>query len=91
MLFAVLVGLTQTPVAHLIGHWIGPQPWAGFLFPLSLLFFLSLIALHDRIKEGRVHPATLWLGLLLVVMDQVFTLLIQRTEAWRSFAKWVVQ
>jgi hypothetical protein len=91
MLFAVLGGLTPTPVAHIIGHWIGPQSWANILFPLSALLFLSLIAVHDRITKGRVHPMTLWLGMLLVVSDQVFTLVVQRTEAWRWFAKWLVQ
>jgi hypothetical protein len=90
MLFAVLAGLTPTPVAHIVGHWIGPQPWAGILFPLSTLLFVSLIAVHDRITEGRVHRMTLWLGVLVVAMDQVFTLVAQRSEAWRSFANWLV-
>lgn len=91
MLFAALAGITPTPVAHLIGHWVGPQPWADALFPLSALFFVSLIAVHDRVTEGRVHPVTLWLGILVVVMERVVTLGVQRTEAWRSFARWLVQ
>ena len=91
MLFTVLGGLTPTPVAHIIGHWIEPQPWVGFLFPLSNLFFVSLIAVHDRVTEGRVHPVTLWLGILVVVMERVVTLGVQRTEAWSSFARWLVQ
>jgi hypothetical protein len=91
MLFAALAGITPTPVAHLIGHWVGPQPWADALFPLSALFFVSLIAVHDRVTEGRVHPVTLWLGILVVVMERVVTLGVQRTEAWRSFARWLAQ
>jgi hypothetical protein len=91
LLFAALAGITPTPVAHLIGHWVGPQPWAEALFPLSALFFVSLIAVHDRVTEGRVHPVTLWLGILVVVMERVVTLGVQRTEAWRSFARWLVQ
>lgn len=91
MLFAALAGMTPTPVAHLIGHWIGPQPWADALFPLSALFFVSLIALYERVAEGRVHPVTLWLGILVVAMERVLTLVVQRTDVWRSFAQWLVQ
>jgi hypothetical protein len=91
MLFAVLGGLTPTPVAHIMGHWIGPQPWADFLFPLSVLSFASLVAVHDWIIEGRVHAMTLWIGFALIVMERVLTLVVQRTETWRSFATWLVQ
>ena len=88
---ASLAGLTPTPVAHLIGHWVGPQPWADVLFPLSALFFVSLIAVYERVTEGRVHPVTLWLGILVVAMERVLTLGVQRAEAWRSFSQWLVQ
>jgi hypothetical protein len=91
MLFAALAGITPTPVAHVIGHWVGPKPWADALFPLSGFFFVSLIAVHDRVTEGRVHPMTLWLGILVVAMERVVTLGLQRTEAWQSFARWLVQ
>jgi hypothetical protein len=91
MLFAALAGMTPTPVAHIIGHWVGPQPWADALFPLSALFFVSLIAVYERVTEGHVHPVTLWLGVLVVAMERVLTLVVQRTEAWRSFAQWLVQ
>jgi hypothetical protein len=91
MLFAALAGMTPTPVAHLIGHWVGPQPWADALFPLSALFFVSLIAVYERVTEGRVHPVTLWLGILVVAMERMLALVVQRTEVWRSFAQWLVQ
>jgi hypothetical protein len=91
MLFAALAGMTPTPVAHLIGHWVGPQPWADALFPLSGLFFVSLIAVYERVTAGRVHPVTLWLGALVVAMERVLTLGVQRSEAWRSFAQWLVE
>jgi hypothetical protein len=91
MLFAALAGMTPTPVAHLIGHWVGPQPWADALFPLSALFFVSLIAMYEWVTDGRVHPVTLWLGVLVVAMERVLTLVVQRTEVWRSFSQWLVQ
>lgn len=91
MLFAALAGLTPTPVAHIIGHWVGPQPWADALFPLSNILFVTLIAVCDRMTDGRVHPATLWLGLLVVATERVLTLVVQGSEAWRSFAQWLVR
>ncbi|MFN8062240.1 MAG: hypothetical protein U0Q12_24020 [Vicinamibacterales bacterium] len=91
MLFAALAGITPTPVAHLIGHWVGPQPWADALFPLSEIFFVSLIALHERATEGRIHPMTLWLGALVVALERVVILGVQRTMAWQAFAQWLVQ
>src|SRR5262245_13910239 len=36
MLLAILGGLSNTPTAHLIGHWPALQPWAGLIFPLGL-------------------------------------------------------
>lgn len=91
MLIAVLGALTPTPVAHVIGHWLAPQPWTGIIFPLSLLFFLSFSAIHDRITEGRIHPVSLWGGLLVVVSNQVFNLAIVPSSAWREFATWLIQ
>jgi hypothetical protein len=91
MLFAALAGVTPTPVAHLIGHWVGPQPWADALFPLSALLFVAPIAAHERVTEGRVHPMTLWLGILVVGMERVLTLVVQRSAVWQSFARWLAQ
>ena len=90
MLFAALAGITPTPVAHLIGHWVGPQPWADALFPLSALFFVSLVAVHERMVTGRIHAVTVWLGLLVVVAERVLTWGIQRTAAWHRFGEWLV-
>lgn len=91
MLFAALAGITPTPVAHLIGHWVGPQPWADILFPLSGLFFVSVIAVHERVTEGRVHPVTVWLGVLVIALERAVTLGLQRSEVWLSFSRWLVR
>ena len=91
MLLAVLGGLTPTPVAHVIGHWQVFQPWAVMIFPLSLLIFLSFSAIHDRVSEGRIHPVSLWVGLLVFAWNAVFNIAIVPSSAWREFAKWVIQ
>lgn len=86
MLFALLAGLAPTPVAHLIGHWIGPAPWADLLFPVSTLGFGVVVAAHDRLAEGRVHPTTWWLGLTVVALERLLTLVVQRSAAWHAIA-----
>lgn len=90
MLIALLGALTPTPVAHLIGHWLGPQQWAGFLFPVSLAFFLSFALLHDRITEGRVHPVSLCASLVVFGSTALFNVAIIGTGAWRQFSAWLI-
>jgi hypothetical protein len=72
MLIALLGALTPTPIAHLIGSWIGPQSWTGLLFPLGVAFFLSIALLHHRITEGRIHPVSLWASLLVFLSNGLF-------------------
>jgi uncharacterized membrane protein YozB (DUF420 family) len=90
MLLAMLGGLTNTPVAHLIGHW-SLQPWAGIIFPVSLLIFLSLSAIYDRLSQGRIHPVSLWVGLLVFAWSAVFNIAIVPSAAWREFATWLIR
>ncbi|WP_133479773.1 hypothetical protein [Cognatilysobacter segetis] len=57
----------------------------GFL-ALTDLFILAL-AVHDRRTRGRLHPATLWGGLLLIA-SQPLRLAVSGTEGWLAFAHW---
>jgi hypothetical protein len=60
MLLAMLGGLTNTPLGHVVGHWPSLQPWAAIIFPVSTALFLSLSAIYDRVSHGRIHPVSLW-------------------------------
>jgi hypothetical protein len=91
MLLAMLGGLTNTPVAHVIGHWPALQPWAGIIFPVSLLMFLSLSAIHDRLSQGRIHSVSLWVALLVFAWSAVFNIGIVPSTAWREFATWLIR
>ena len=90
MLLAMLGGLSPTPVAHVIGHWPLLQPYAGMIFPTSLFVFLSLSAIHDRVSYGRVHPVSVWIGLLVFVWISAFNVAIIPSAAWRQFAAWLL-
>ena len=52
-------------------------------------FLLPLVA-YDLWSTRKVHQATLWGGLFLVIMQQL-ELPIGRTAVWQSFATWVLE
>jgi hypothetical protein len=51
---------------------------------LSNIFLAALVA-YDLKKQGRVHPATLWGGMILLV-SQPARVWVSRTEAWNTLA-----
>lgn len=67
--------------------------WPGVLalgplafFGLTDLFIVAL-AIWDFRSRGRLHPVTLWAGLLTIVA-QPLRLVVSGTEAWLVFARW---
>ena len=55
-------------------------------FGLTDLFVVAL-ALWDFRTRGRLHPVTLWGGLV-TIAAQPIQLMLLGTEAWLSFARW---
>lgn len=53
----------------------------------TCLFVLTCMA-YDRAAHGRVHPAFLWGGLLLMI-SLPLRFAIGRTDTWRSIAVWL--
>jgi len=47
------------------------------------------IVAWDLASRGRIHPATLWGGLAIVV-SQPLRLVLSSTEAWAAVARWAV-
>jgi hypothetical protein len=91
MVFAVLGGLTATPVAHISGHWPVLQPWSPLLFPLVAAIVLALPAFYDRRVMGRIHPVSLWVPIAVFVLQNVIFTLIVPSAAWSGFAAWLIQ
>ena len=58
----------------------------GFFLGADL--FIVAIAIRDFATLRRLHPATLWGGLFLV-LSQPLRLIISTTPAWLAFARWV--
>ena len=92
MLLAMLGALPPTAVAHLIGHWLGPRPWAAIIFPVSAIVFMSASAIYDRVSHGRIHPLSLWVPVLLVTWHEgVLNLAVVQSATWREFAAWLIR
>jgi hypothetical protein len=57
-------------------------------FGVTDLFLLPLVA-YDLLTLGRIHRATLW-GMVLILVSQPLRLVISDTGAWLAFARWAV-
>ena len=84
----MLIGTVELLPAG-FGRWpilanAGPLGFLG----LPDLFIVGM-AIYDRATTGRVHPATLWGGLILVA-SQVLRVVVGGTSTWQSFARWFV-
>jgi hypothetical protein len=66
-----------------------PLSWRNPLFYFGLAdLVLIACALYDWRKFGRLNPAWIWGGLL-VIASQPLRLVISGTTAWMSFAHWI--
>ncbi|HLL16734.1 MAG TPA: hypothetical protein VK388_16875 [Pyrinomonadaceae bacterium] len=52
--------------------------------------FIAACLIYDFISRGRIHRATAWGGLIIVV-SQPLRLMIAGTDAWIAFATWLTQ
>jgi hypothetical protein len=56
-------------------------------FGLTDLFLVPLV-IFDLATLRRIHPATLW-GTLFIVLSQPLRLMVSGTESWLAFATWL--
>jgi hypothetical protein len=91
ILIAVLGILSQPPMTHVITHWRVLHPWAPLLFPLSSAVFLTPSAIHDKVVEGRIHPVSIWVPIVVLVAQIAFFAVIAATPLWSAVARWLVQ
>ena len=56
-------------------------------FGLTDLFIVACV-IYDLISRGRLHRATVWAGLI-ILLSQPLRLMISGTSAWMSFATWL--
>ena len=81
------IGLMSAPIARLPFALLKAGPPA--FFGLTDLFIVVLLV-YDLATRRRVHPATVWGGLL-IVASQPLRLMISGTPAWMAFADWLTR
>jgi hypothetical protein len=86
--------LVLTPLIHLSGHLLGRWPGLSGV-PISLAFFIAnalplSVAVHDKVSDGRVHPISLWVPVLLIIETFGLIAVVMPSEGWRRLALWLV-
>ena len=82
-----IIALLPAPIARLPFELLEAGPPA--FFGLADLFLLAMLV-YDLAVRRRVHPATIWGGLL-IVASQPLRLMISGTPAWMAFAAWLTR
>ena len=80
-----MISLLAAPIARMTFLPLPPGP--PTFFGLSDLFIVVLLV-YDLSTRGKVHPATIWGGLL-IVASQPLRLMISGTQPWLAFASWL--
>jgi DMSO/TMAO reductase YedYZ heme-binding membrane subunit len=73
---------------HRLLMWlVDPSVTPPLFFGATDLFIVAL-AVYDFLSRGRVHAATLWGGLA-VVISQAGSLVLAGSSSWMTFAHWI--
>jgi hypothetical protein len=81
------IALLSAPIARLPFGVLKAGPPA--FFGLTDLFIVACI-IYDLVTRKRVHPATIWGGLV-IVASQPLRLMISGTPAWMAIASWMTR
>ena len=82
-----MISLLSAPIARLPFGVLQAGPPA--FFGLADLFIVAMLV-YDLVTRRKVHPATIWGGLL-IVASQPLRLMIAGTPAWMAFASWLTR
>jgi hypothetical protein len=74
-------------VHRLLMHVYDPAVSPPVFFGATDLFIVA-IAVYDYVSLRRIHPATLWGGLF-VIVAQAASLLLAGSQTWLTFAHWL--
>jgi hypothetical protein len=76
---------------NLITAAIARWPIVGTFGPLAYFgvtdIFVIALAIWDVRSRGRLHPVTIWGGVLMII-SQPIRLVVSGTDGWMSFAQW---
>lgn len=79
------VSLLAAPIARLPFEFMKAGPPA--FFGVADLFIVAMLV-YDSVTRKRIHPATIWGGLLILV-SQPLRLMLAGTSTWMAIASWL--
>jgi hypothetical protein len=82
-----MIALLPAPIARLPFDLLKAGPPA--FFGLADLFIVAILV-YDLMTRRKIHPATIWGGLL-IVASQPLRLMISGTAGWMAFASWLTR
>jgi len=82
-----MISLLAAPIARM--NFLPLPPGPPTFFGLADLFIVAMLV-YDLMTRGKVHPATIWGGLL-IVASQPLRLMISGTRPWLAFASWLTR
>jgi len=83
----LMVLATINLVTAALARWPGVQGLGPLAFFALTDLLLVALAVWDLRSRGKLHPVTLWGGLLTIV-SQPLRLALSGTDAWLAFARW---
>lgn len=91
MLLATVGSLMPAALTHIIGHSSVLREISAPIIIIPLFMLLFAGAVHDRLSQGRIHPISLWGALALFIWANLRAAVIGPSDAWHSFAEWLVK
>jgi hypothetical protein len=85
MIFGTLAGLMWPAITRM--PYVAPRPFRMFGL---LLVLVMAVPMRDYVVQRRVHPVSIWSGLIIVASFPIRQV-IGMTEAWHRFAAWVIR
>lgn len=82
-----MITIMAAPIARIHFPLIPPGP--PTFFGVTDLFIVAMLV-YDLTTRRKIHPATIWGGLL-VVISQPLRLMISGTPTWLAFAGWLTR
>jgi hypothetical protein len=94
MVFA-LMPLVVESLLHLSGTLVGRIPLSrgtlaiGFLIIALAVHFIP--AVHDKVTRGRIHPASIWIPLLIIVWSVVLNAVVAPSALAIKVGSWLLK
>ena len=94
MLFS-LMPMAGMPVAHLSGHLVGRVPLSrvtlGIGWVVIVLGMYFIPAVHDKLTRGRIHRASIWIPLLIIVWFVVLNTVVAPSALAFKVGSWLLK